>query len=117
MAKAKKPRTAAQKAATANLVALNKKRRATAGKTTAAAPAATKPAAAAKTVKEPAKPASVNTREAMQALLKKVKEEKSADDAKGIIKEVGGVEKMADIPEDKIDAVFDAATAALEDAM
>lgn len=77
--------------------------------------AATKPAAAAKTVKEPAKPACVNTREAMQALLKKVKEEKSADDAKGIIKEVGGVEKMADIPEDKIDAVFDAATAALEE--
>lgn len=86
-----------------------------AGGTTAAAPAATKPAAAAKTVKEPAKPACVNTREAMQALLKKVKEEKSADDAKGIIKEVGGVEKMADIPEDKIDAVFDAATAALEE--
>lgn len=83
----------------------------------AAAPAAGKPAATSttKTVKETAKPASTNTREAMQALLKKVKEEKSADDAKGIIKEVGGVEKMADIPEDKIDAVFDAATAALEE--
>lgn len=58
-----------------------------------------------------------NSREEMQALLKKVKEEKSADDAKAIIKDVGGVEKMADIPEDKIDAVFDAATTALEDAM
>lgn len=85
----------------------------------AAAPAAGKPAATSttKTVKETPKPASTNTREAMQALLKKVKEDKTADDAKAIIKDVGGVEKMADIPEDKIDAVFDAATAALEDAM
>lgn len=42
MANAKKPRTAAQKAATAKLVAANKKRRAAAGKTTAAAPAKAK---------------------------------------------------------------------------
>lgn len=42
MANAKKPRTAAQKAATAKLVAFNKKRRAAAGKTVAAAPAKAK---------------------------------------------------------------------------
>lgn len=42
MANAKKPRTAAQKAATAKLVAANKKRRAAAGKTTSAAPAKAK---------------------------------------------------------------------------
>lgn len=40
MANAKKPRTAAQKAATAKLVALNKKRRAAASSTTATAPKA-----------------------------------------------------------------------------
>lgn len=85
----------------------------------AAAPAAGKPAATSttKTVKETPKPASTNTREAMQALLKKVKEDKSSDEAKAIIASAGGVEKMADIPEDKIDAVFAAATAALEDSM
>lgn len=42
MANAKKPRTKAQKDATAALVAFNKKRRAAAGKTTAAAPAKAK---------------------------------------------------------------------------
>lgn len=42
MANAKKPRTAAQKAATAKLVAANKKRRAATGKTVAAAPAKAK---------------------------------------------------------------------------
>lgn len=62
----------------------------------------------------PAKKGPLNTREAMQALLSKVKEEKGAPAAKAIITETGGVAKMAEIPEDKIDAVFDAATAVLE---
>lgn len=50
-----------------------------------------------------------NTRESMVAALQKVKEEKSKEEAKALISEVGGVEKMADIPEGKIDAVYDAA--------
>lgn len=56
-----------------------------------------------------------NTREAMAALLKQVKAKFDEDTAKGIIADVGGVPKMAEIPDDKIDAVFDAATAKLEE--
>lgn len=93
----------------------------------AAAPAeakAEKPAAAAKAEK-PAKakpapkeeaPASEHTREEMQAALSALKEAQGAPAAKTVIKDVGGVDKMAEIPEDKIDAVYEAATAAMETA-
>lgn len=50
-----------------------------------------------------------HTKAEMQAVLQELKEKKSADDAKKVIKETGGVAKMADIPDDKIDAVYDAA--------
>ena len=74
------------------------------------AAASTSKATATKTTKEEKPKAPAHTREEMAALVRKVKAEKGEDAAKGIIKEVGGVEKLADIPDAKIDAVFDAAT-------
>lgn len=59
--------------------------------------------------KEAAKPK--HTRDEMNAALVKVKDDLGKEYAAAIIKEVGGVAKMADIPDDKIDAVFDAAEA------
>jgi hypothetical protein len=53
------------------------------------------------------------TVEEMQAALSKVKEEQGAAVAKKIISDVAGVAKMAEIPADKVKAVFDAATKAL----
>ena len=53
------------------------------------------------------------TVEEMQAALGKVKEEQGAAVAKKIISDVAGVAKMAEIPADKVKAVFDAATKAL----
>lgn len=53
------------------------------------------------------------TVEEMQAALGKVKEEQGAAAAKAIISEVAGVAKMAEIPADKVKAVFEAATKAL----
>lgn len=110
--------TAAMTALTAALAAANLG----AAAAPAAEPKAEKPAATAKAEKtsraaKPApkeEPASVHTREEMQAALSKLKEDQGAPAAKAIIKDVGGVDKMADIGEDKIDAVYDAATAALE---
>lgn len=60
------------------------------------------------------KPASEHTREEMQAALAELKKEKGAPVAKEVISEHGGVEKMAEIPDDKIDAVYEAAVAAKE---
>lgn len=54
-------------------------------------------------------PASKHTRAEMQAAMNELKEKKGAPEAKALIKEVGGVDKLADIPDDKIDACFDAA--------
>lgn len=45
----------------------------------------------------------------MSAALLALKEAHGGPEAKAIISDVGGVEKMADIPEDKFDAVFKAA--------
>ena len=59
--------------------------------------------------KETAKPK--HTRDEMNAALVKVKDDLGKEYAAAIIKEVGGVAKMADIPDDKIDAVYDAAEA------
>lgn len=83
----------------------------TAGSTTTA----TKTAAAAKkaAAKKDAAPASEHTRAEMQAALNDVKEASGAAVAKSIIKSAGGVDKMQDIPDDKIDAVYDAAKAEL----
>jgi hypothetical protein len=53
------------------------------------------------------------TVEEMQAALGKVKEEQGAAAAKAIISDVAGVAKMAEIPADKVKAVFEAATKAL----
>lgn len=57
---------------------------------------------------------SANTRAAMQSLLNDVKEEHGSAKAKELINDVGGVAKMSDIPENKIDAVFDAAKAIMD---
>lgn len=52
--------------------------------------------------------------EEMQAALNEVKEKFGAAEAKSIITDVGGAKKMAEIPEAKIKAVFEAAKARLE---
>ena len=82
----------------------------------APAPAAEKPAAAAKKTAKPAKVESEHTREEMQAALGELKEATDAATAKAVISKHGGVAKMAEIPDDKIDAVYEAAKKALEDA-
>jgi putative intracellular protease/amidase len=51
----------------------------------------------------------------VNAALTDVKEKKGAPAAKAIITEHGGVAKMADIPEEKFQAVYDAAKAALKE--
>lgn len=79
--------------------------------TTEKAAPAPKPAAKA----APKKGASEHTREEMVAALTELKEATGKDVAKGVISEHGGVEKMGDIPDDKIDAVYAAAKAAMED--
>lgn len=75
--------------------------------------AAASTAAAGKTAKagkaETAAPASKHTREELAAALNSLKEAKGAPVAKALIKSVGGVDKLADVPEAKIDALFDAA--------
>lgn len=55
------------------------------------------------------------TVEEMQAAVNEVKEKFGTTEAKEIIKSAGGVAKMADIPEAKIEAVFKAAKAKLEE--
>ena len=77
----------------------------------AAAPAP-KPAAKAAA---PKKPANEHSKEEMVAALTELKDTKGKDAAKAVIKDVGGVDKMADIPDEKIDAVYSAAKAAMED--
>lgn len=74
-----------------------------------AKPAATSTAKPAATAK--AKPK--HTQAETQAALQKTRDEVGKDEAKRIIKDVGGVDKMADIPEANYDAVFDACEAAL----
>lgn len=78
----------------------------TGAKTTAAKPGAGKP-------KPETAAKSVNTRAAMQSLLNDVKEEHGSAKAKELINDVGGVAKMSDIPENKIDEVFEAAKAVM----
>lgn len=53
-----------------------------------------------------------HTRDEMEAALNALKDKKGIEAAKGVIKSAGGVDKKAEIPDDKVDAVFDAATAA-----
>lgn len=66
----------------------------------------TKSAEKADKVKKPTK-----TQAEMNAALIALKDKFGGDKAKEIIKSVGGVEKMAEIPEDKYDLVFAAAEA------
>ena len=58
---------------------------------------------------EAAKPK--HSRDEVNAALVKLKDDCGGDVAKAIIKDVGGVNKMADIPESKFDEVFAAAEA------
>ncbi len=58
---------------------------------------------------------SKHSRDDVIAALNEVKEKKGVADAKAVIKTAAGVDKMADIPEEKLDAVYDAAKEALED--
>lgn len=84
--------------------------------TVATAPASQPSAPASKPASKPAapakKPASEHTREEMVAALEDLRAAKGKEIAKSVIAEAGGVAKMADIPDDKIDAVYDAAKAA-----
>lgn len=76
----------------------------------APAPAASKPAAKA----TPKKPASEHTKEEMVAALNELKDAKGKEVARGVIRDVAGVAKMDEIPDDKIDAVYEAAKKAME---
>lgn len=86
---------------------------------TAAAPAADagkKPRAARETTAAAAAPTSKYSKEEMVAALNELKEKKGVPAAKDIIKNVGKQDKMADIVDPAvIDAVYDAAKAALDD--
>ena len=87
----------------------------------APAPAVKKPAAPAPApaVKKPAAPApapaSERSREDMVAALQELRTAKGKEVAKGVIEQHGGCDKMADIADDKIDAVYDAAKAAMSE--
>lgn len=76
----------------------------------AAAPAADKP----KADKPKAPPKPKHSRDEMEAALTELKNAKGIDAAKEVISKTGGVKLKADIPDDKIDAVYDAAKAAAE---
>lgn len=62
----------------------------------------------------PAAPAGP-TRDEVNAALETVREKKGVDAAKAIIKDAGGVSKRADIPEDKLAAVYEACKKASEE--
>lgn len=70
------------------------------------------PKAEAKPEKSPEVAKPKHTRDEMEAALNALKDKKGIEAAKGVIKSAGGVDKKAEIPDDKVDAVFDAATAA-----
>ncbi len=77
-------------------------------------PAADKPKAEKPAAKDkPAADKPKHTREEVTAALTEVKEKKGAPAAKTIITDIGGTEKMKDIPESKFDAVYEAAKAAV----
>ena len=86
-----------------------------------AAPSADKPASTEKpkAEKSPANdkkapPKPKHSRDEMEAALTELKNAKGIDAAKEVISKTGGVKLKADIPDDKIDAVYDAAKAAAE---
>ncbi|MET0407062.1 MAG: hypothetical protein ABW006_01705 [Hyphomicrobium sp.] len=58
-------------------------------------------------------PASKHTRDDVMALAQQVAGEKTGGVAKGIIADVGGAAKLAEVPDSKLDALFDALTKAL----
>lgn len=93
------------------IAALGTTGKAAASSAPAPAPAESKPA------KSETKPAAKSDldRAKVNAALTEVKEKKGAPAAKAIIKDKGGVERMADIPEDKFQAVYDAAKAAVKE--
>lgn len=78
----------------------------------AAAPAAEKPPKGKKEAAAPAAP-SID-RSTVNAALEEVKNKHGVEAAKKVIKEAGGVDKRADIPDDKLQAVYDAAKKAAE---
>lgn len=88
-------------------------------KTGGASAAASKATKAEKTAaaEKPAGYEAKHSREEMQAALGEVKEKCGTPAAKAIIKDVGGVDKMAEITDPKvIDKVYEAAKAKLEEA-
>lgn len=100
---------ALQAAVEANTAAVLK-----AGGTVADKPAADKPAAAAKAPAKAAKSEPKVDRSTMNAALSEVKEKKGLEIAKGLIAKPGGAAKMADIADDKIQAVYDACKKVME---
>lgn len=58
---------------------------------------------------------SKHSREEMVAAVVKVKDDFGQPEAKKLIKEVGGTELIKEVPDDKIDALFDAAVAKHEE--
>lgn len=94
---------------------LNKINDATSATATEEAPAKKPAKKTAKVVEEeePAPKTKKVSREDMALALTRLKDKKGVPAAKAVIKEIGGVAKMDDIPDDKIKAVFLAAEEAL----
>lgn len=78
----------------------------------AAAPAATTKATPAATTKATPK-APKHSREELSALAGEYKEKTSKEDAKALIKKLGKVDLLKELPEGKIDEVYDGITAAI----
>lgn len=81
------------------------------GSAPAAAPAAESTKKGKKTEAAETKSGPKHDQAEVNAALIALKDTFGAEHAKAIIKDVGGVDKMSDIKEDKYDAVFDAAKA------
>lgn len=79
----------------------------------AAAPAAGAKAAAPAAASKPAAKAPKHTREELSALAGEYKEKTSKEDAKALIKKLGKVDLLKELPEGKIDEVYDGITAAI----
>ena len=101
---------------TALIAALNANTAALTGNAAVDTPAATADKATSTTTKAPKTNKTTApkgpSREEVVALLTKIKDERGAAEAKPLI-EAAGVKRMAEIPDDKLKSVFEAATALL----
>lgn len=82
----------------------------TSGAAASTAKTESKPAAGAKTTPKTTVKKGA-TREQATSALTTLKEAFGADEAKALVKDIGGAAKLADVPDENLDALFKAATA------